>query len=65
MRGRERDLEKHKEWKRRLREKRVVKNQVQVGEVDIAFFFFYLLYLVDETLRGILKCMGEVHTTIF
>jgi len=42
-----------------------VKNQVQVGEVDIAFFFFYLLYLVDETLRGILKCMGEVHTTIF
>jgi len=41
-----------------------VKEAIQVGEVDIVSFF-YLLYLVDETLKGILKCMGEVHATIF
>lgn len=35
----------------------------KVGEVDIVFLF-YLLYLMNDTLKGMHKCMSDVQVVI-
>ena len=53
LRGREGELEKrekHGEGKRRLREKRIVRNQIKVEEANLVFFYCFLIVcLMNET----------------